>query len=42
MILTVTPSRGTSRVLTSDHGCVYELGTHEHDPAVTMQPYSDG
>lgn len=42
MRLTLTPSRGTPRVLTSDHGCVYELGTHEHDPAVTMQPYSDG
>jgi hypothetical protein len=29
------------RVLTSDHGCVYELGTHEYDAAVTMQPYPD-
>lgn len=41
MTLTVTERSGATRTLTSEHGCVYELGTHEHDPAVTMQPYSD-
>jgi hypothetical protein len=28
--------------LTSPHGGVYELGTAEFDPAVTVQPYPDG
>jgi hypothetical protein len=36
---------GTGHVaqrLMTDHGGVYELGTAEFDPAVTMQPYRDG
>ena len=41
MTLTITGRGGSPTVLTSDHGCVYELGTHEHNPAVTMQPYTD-
>ena len=41
MTLTVRPRGATARVLTSAHGCVYELGTAERDPAVTVQPYPD-
>jgi hypothetical protein len=33
---------GESTRLTTAHGGVYELGTAEFDPAVTMQPYPDG
>jgi len=41
MALTLSARGEAPRVLTSDHGCVYELGTLEHDPAVTMQLYPD-
>lgn len=31
-----------SRVLTTDHGCAYELGVREQDHGVPIEPFADG
>lgn len=36
------PTQGDARRLLAAHGGVYELGSAEFDPAVSMQPYADG
>lgn len=42
LALTLTGKDGRARTLSTPDGGVYELGSHEFDPALVMQPYADG